>query len=456
MRTRPCLGSFITFASLAACASGTPAALVPGDGPTAAQSAKAQQELQAVAAEVQADIEKLRGVKFPKPVPVQVSDKAALLAYFKERAALETTPDREQFNETCAKLLGLVPEDMDLHAVTEAFFVSQIGGFYDPPSKTFHIIDSFNAKLGRLIMSHELVHALDDQLYDLDGTIRRLKDDTDAIGAYMSLCEGSATYTMTAWQMGHMSSLDPSLLEELQDLTNASTDGVPALVWKPAFASYFAGQTFVNAGAARPKHQRGTDAPPAPSYTQQLERAFRSPPASTEQILHPEKYWDATQRDDPRTIEIDATRAPAGWTVLGTDTLGELHLALLTTPLAERTNVDAKNALAIMSLTYTNDAAAGWDGDRVVLLVNGDARFLQLVTAWDTEADADEFAKSVQAVWAEESKAGDARKSRHATLASDRVDAPGDAHVHCVTLTVFDAPVAGVSVPPPLPWKITR
>lgn len=457
MRTGPCLGSLVTLASLSACASGRPASLAFGDEKTpAARSADVQAELEAVAAEVQADIEKLRGAKFHEPVPVKIADRAALLAYFKERSALETTPERERFSEAVFKLLGLVPADMDLHAVTEEFLASQVGGFYDPPTKTFHIVDSFNAQLGRVIMSHELVHALDDQLYDLDATFQRLKEDTDASQAFWSVCEGSATYTMTAWALSNRSRIDAKVLAEVEELTSASTDGVPAIVWKPAFAAYFAGQGFVSAGAAKPRHKRGTEEAAAPSYTQQLERAFLTPPASTEQILHPEKYWDATQRDDPRAIEFDVSRVPEGWTVLGTDTLGELRLALLTTPLDERTNVDAKNALAVMSLAYTNDAAEGWDGDRVVLLAHGDAQLLQLVTAWDTEDDASEFAESVSAVWADEAKEDEARKSRHCALTTDRVDAPEDARVHTVTLTVLLGAEAGDATPAPLPWKITR
>jgi hypothetical protein len=42
-------------------------------------------------------------------------------------------------------------------------------------------------------------------------------------------------------------------------------------------------------------------------------------------------------------------------------------------------------------MSYTNKAAEGWGGDRLVLLERGDERFLELVTVWDTEKDADEF-----------------------------------------------------------------
>lgn len=446
------LGSIVTLASLCTGAAQTPATV---QTPPAAQApAAAQAELEAVAAEVQADIEKLRGVKFAKPVPVKIADKAALLAYFDERVKLDTTPGRDEFEEELLQLLGLVPRDMDLAAVTRAFYAAQVGGFYDPPTKTFQIVDSFNAQLGRVIMAHEFVHALDDQLYDLDGTARRLRDDSDALLAFQAVCEGSAMYTMTAWQMTHMASLDPKVLAELMELTNSSTDGVPAVVWKPALAAYMSGQAFLAAGVAKPKHARGTEAPPRPDYALQLARAFTSPPASSEQVLHPEKYWDETQRDAPRVLAFDRTRVPAGWRVLGEDTLGELRIALLATPLAERGGADMQDAAALAALRYTNDAAAGWGGDRLVVLANGDARLLQLVTVWDTEADAGEFERAIGAVWAAEP--ADKGVSGRRVLASDRVAGPKDgAPVHSVTLTISSR-AGGEADPAPLPWSVTR
>jgi hypothetical protein len=126
-----------------------------------------------------------------------------------------------------------------------------------------------------------------------------------------------------------------------------------------------------------------------------VQATFASPPRSSEQILHPKKYWDGAKRDDPIRVSIDTAKLPADWSVTGVDTLGELYLALLTTPIKKRTGLDLKNPMSVLGVEYTNRAAEGWGGDRLVLMRRGEDAMLQLVTAWDTEADADEFAAAL-------------------------------------------------------------
>lgn len=388
------------------------AAGCPALAPSATATSRAQEAdakkldpkvVEAAAAQIQADIEALRGEKFTQPVPVKVADKETLVKYLREREALDTTPERLRFEEECAKLLGLVPPEMDLRKKRHAFFEAQIGGFYDPPTKTFYVMDTFGGELARVIMSHEFVHALDDQLYDLDGTSKKLGQDSDGLLAFWAVCEGSGTHTMTEWMVSNAAKLDMSALLEFQKLGMAGMEDLPPYVWKPALAAYTCGQIFVE--KSKPKKQKKAKdaadeppAPPPPSYSAQLARAFREPPRSTEQVLHPEKYWDPAQKDEPRKITFDTTKVPAGWKVLGEDTLGEFALALLTTPIAERKGIDPNNLMALAGLQYTNTAAKGWGGDRMLLLGRGDDRLLQLVTVWDTQADADEFQAALGSV----------------------------------------------------------
>ena len=375
----------------------------PAPPPAAVDPVK-QKALDDAAAAIQADIEKLRGERFLQSVPVKLADKATLVEYLKQREAMETSPERERFKEESSKLLGLVPATMDVKAATHAFLQSQVGGFYDPPTKSFYVMDSFDGELARVIMAHEFVHALDDQLYDLDGIAERLGQDTDALLAFWSVCEGSGTYTMTQWMFANAASIDREALIEFQKLGSNGMEDLPPMIWKPMLAAYTCGQTFVGKGVPKKKGKKdageGTaaEAAPAPTYSAQLARAFREPPRSTEQILHPEKYWSEEQRDEPQRVVFDARTLPAGWMVLGEDTLGEIALALLTTPLAERKGIDPDNLFALANLTYTNKAAKGWDGDRLILLGRGDDRLLQLVTVWDTEEDAKEFEVAVGGV----------------------------------------------------------
>lgn len=106
--------------------------------------------------------------------------------------------------------------------------------------------------------------------------------------------------------------------------------------------------------------------------------AYQSPPLSSEQILHPEKYFE--KRDVPVEIVLppleDALGGPV--TVMYDDVFGELGM---------------RGFLAawLDSQTEAETAAAGWGGDRVALLHTAGAPLLVMYTTWDSAEDAEEF-----------------------------------------------------------------
>jgi hypothetical protein len=233
--------------------------------------------------------------------------------------------------------------------------------------------------------------------------------------------------------MQHLKDLDRAALLESSDLETQGLAEAPQFLWKPLIAAYLRGEGFL-------VHTAGMNIAMKASKTEDIRRAFEHPPRSSEQILHPEKYWDADKADEPRKVSVDASKLPPGWKVAGEDTLGEITLALVTTPLEKRTAFDPKNPLAILAIDYTNKAAQGWGGDRAVLLEKGDARALWLVTAWDSPEDAQEFQAAAVAVFPEDPKAAIHR----------RIDRPGDADVVVVVASLGVAP----GEVPALTWKV--
>jgi len=143
-----------------------------------------QAELERVSREIQADLERMRGERFVRPVAVRVSSKADLVEYMKQREAKTETPEKLAADEQIAKLLGAVPPEMDLHAKLYELMEAQVGGFYDPDSESFSLMETLPRDLTRVVLAHELDHALDDQLYDIDDTLERLGLDTDRILAF--------------------------------------------------------------------------------------------------------------------------------------------------------------------------------------------------------------------------------------------------------------------------------
>ena len=109
-------------------------------------------------------------------------------------------------------------------------------------------------------------------------------------------------------------------------MTRAFRFRPPPFLWKPLIAAYLRGEGFL-------VHAAGMNIAMKAAKVEDIRAAFGNPPRSSEQILHPDKYWNPDQRDEPRRIEFDASALADGWKVLGQDTLGELYLGLLTTPL---------------------------------------------------------------------------------------------------------------------------
>ena len=111
-----------------------------------------------------------------------------------------------------------------------------------------------------------------------------------------------------------------------------------------------------------------------------------SPPLSTEQILHPRKWF---LRERPLTIQwpaFETNAAFAEWELVEQDVLGELMLR----------TVFRVHRLSPM----WGSAPAGWNGDRYAVFKRRDSgeMLLLMYTAWDREADATAFAEAYRIV----------------------------------------------------------
>lgn len=265
----------------------------------------------------------------------------------------------------------------------------QVGGFYDPTTKTFYLMDNCPQSLAKIVLSHELGHALDDQLYDIDGTLKKLGEHSDMALAYQAVVEGSGTTLMTRWTKDHVKLTDLFGFSKMQDEQTASMARSPMILWKPLLAAYMKGAAFLS------RTESVFEGQTTFASHEDLERAFRDPPKSTEQILHPAKYWESGKRDDPVPVSqaaTDALKLPSEWSVLRRDVMGEMALGVWTIPPAKRGNVDTKDITNVLGMQFTNSAAEGWGGDEVLLLgTSSGARALRWLTVWDTPRDAAEF-----------------------------------------------------------------
>jgi hypothetical protein len=108
-----------------------------------------------------------------------------------------------------------------------------------------------------------------------------------------------------------------------------------------------------------------------------IDAAFRDPPDSTEQVLHPEKY---VAREAPIAVGAPAVAIQSGWSTPVPNTEGEAIISIWLQALG-------------VSASVADRAAAGWGGDRLAAASGPAGAFvLGWHLTWDTAADADQFA----------------------------------------------------------------
>jgi len=371
------------------------AAILPleAEAPAASQASAplSAAEATALAKRVASDVELLRGATFKHPVPVQVIDDAAARRYFETRLGKLLPRERLAAEASAYALLGLLPAGVDLDKLLFDLLEEQAGGFYDPESETFFVLSDMPAAVGPILVAHELTHALDDQIYQIDAKLAGVLGDGDRENALSAVIEGSGTVVMTAFMFQEMSEgrLAFDALLEMQKTEAGRAEklkAAPPFLQRSLLGPYVLGASFLLRGNLAGFVQKvpATD----------IDRAFMQPPVSTEQILHPEKYWGPEPPDLPLPVPLPDLSATlgGGWTRLGEGTLGEMILALLT----GSTAIDPSSLDAALAAQWTNDAASGWGGDRWALFGRGPQRILVLGTIWDTEKDASEFVAALK------------------------------------------------------------
>jgi hypothetical protein len=266
-----------------------------------------------------------------------------------------------------------VPPDFDLRGLLLDLYSDQILGLYDDEKDTLYVVteaaqDGLDL-LAELTFAHEFTHGLQDEHFDLNTFVDEDQLNDDQILARMSLVEGDASLAMTQYVMAHLNDLTSEDLaalesEELQGSQDA-LEAAPAIIRETFTFPYLSGLEFVSA-----LYQEGWDA---------VDAAFADPPQSTEQILHPEKYF---LRDEPELVVIPplTDTLGAGWQFVEADTLGEFQLDLYL-----EQQVDGATA---------NLASVGWDGDQYALYAKDRADVLVFVTAWDSPTDREEFVEA--------------------------------------------------------------
>lgn len=273
--------------------------------------------------------------------------------------------DTEDWN-TLLIFLGFIGPDDNIIEFYQGFISEQVLGSYDPESHELIIVstntDEWNAT-DKTTFVHETVHALQDQHFD----IMSVYGDTETITddryyAANSLIEGDATVAELIYITDN--NLMGQIIDEYEQSDLAPTDDIPFFILETMMFPYDKGADFV-LGVWQ---DGGWNA---------VNNLWTNPPTTSEQILHPEKYFDG-EVAVPVAIADPQPHFGDDWRVIEDNEWGELG-----------TRVFLENGGA--SGRDASLAAEGWGGDGVYVITNDDEQAMVWVTAWDTEDDAIEF-----------------------------------------------------------------
>jgi len=335
-------------------------------------------------------LERVRGLRFTAEVPGRLLDDAEVRALLDRELAREFAPGDLEHLTAIYQQLGFLSAGTELKPAFQELYADQLAALYDPRTKTLaltkhglreqptsvRLLGFFTGRdvLGEVLVAHELTHALQDQHYGLPTTMPPLTDaQGDRMIARRALLEGDASLASVAYLRPEP--LDAPTVQRFVEQVAAIPEelrarhpNIPEVIRASLAFQYNAGGGF----AAAAYLHGGWPA---------VDAAHRDPPVSSEQVLHPEKYFDA--RDRPIAVALGGTEEleRQGWTRVFEDTFGELDVRVFAGRVFEPVRAGA--------------IAAGWGGDRVRALTRGDALVIVWLSAWDTEADAIELADAL-------------------------------------------------------------
>ncbi|HEU4532888.1 MAG TPA: hypothetical protein VFS00_02175, partial [Polyangiaceae bacterium] len=266
----------------AAAPAGAPAPAEPA-GPAAEPSAGDQAEAEALVDAMLARVTRARRLAGKGAVRSRVLERKALIGQVRKRVETDVPADVVRAQGEVLVALGLIPPEYDYEAGVYELLEAQLAGYYEPSDQTMYLAGDLEGEDADATLAHELVHALQDQHFDLAPRLTYRDDGGDPAAATQALAEGDAMSAMFDVLLeGRATALDmPEHVLSMQMRTSQMlmprAQSVPSLLRASLIAPYLDGLLFANA-----LRRRGGWAA--------VDRAWRRPPATTEQLLHPDKY----------------------------------------------------------------------------------------------------------------------------------------------------------------------
>jgi hypothetical protein len=310
-------------------------------------------------------IERATGLKFKSPPKMEMRSRAQVREFLVRKFNESTPAEQLKSEEAAYKLFGLLPDTMDLRRFLLELLTEQIVGYYDPATKVLYVVEGAPDDLTGITITHELIHALQDQYVNLD-SIQKATGNSDRQAAAQAVLEGQATYEQMEIMLGGANPATrlPGGWDRLRESIREEQSAMPMFAAAPMAIQESLLFPYLNGAEFMRRLDQHTPG--------------RSPldamPVSTEQILSEQAYFGST-KDDPTIVTLPPSRD-----AVHEETLGEFGTRLL---LFQH----------LKDHTTAIGAAHGWDGDRYRVIRAGaaDGRGILWVSVWDSATDAAQF-----------------------------------------------------------------
>ncbi len=318
-----------------------------------------------------ASTEQIRGLEFVEQPTVTLVDEAELADRVRRLIGENVDPEEIARDTALEELLGLIPEGTDLLELYRDLYGEQVLGFYDGETKEL-VVPSDEEELTaaqKVTLVHELTHALTDQHFGFSDLLDTLDENQryDRLSALQAITEGDATLTELHYVAGLPTDQQREVITGSLGQDTSVFDAAPSFIQDLLVFPYNAGFALLN-GLWTPG-----------SGFDDINAAYEDPPASTEQVIHPDKF---AERQPP--VEVSLPDTPVeGYEAVEESVWGELIFDVMFTQ--------------ELGATVADTAAGGWGGDRYRLLWDGENAAFMLSYVGDSETDAAELQEALNA-----------------------------------------------------------
>ncbi|HEU5075029.1 MAG TPA: hypothetical protein VFU02_12655 [Polyangiaceae bacterium] len=256
----------------------------------------------------------------------------------------------------------------------------EIVAFFDERTFTVHVREdaelTADASLSPIwVVAHEVGHSLQHQHFPIPD-VARLTNEDERLAA-LAMLEGDAMLVMLAYAAYEQHAPLTRVIARVERAIQADEAGQyqsvshssEALSRAPVSVRERLVFPYLSGGLLMGSLYRAGGYPLVNSV-------YQSPPRTTEQVLHPEKYLSGEL-----AVRVETPRLPAAYATLASGQMGELQLKAL---LRGCNRADAARV-----------AAQGWGGDAFVIGKREQLGLLLWATTWDSELDAVEFERAM-------------------------------------------------------------